>query len=197
MITPPAPSTIPASPSTPASSAPSKLPVSKKKLIILISIFLLLLTSAFLIYTYQFKGGKLEFFGSKTKPESSPESSPQSDKPIKPLPKGKQVYSYSHGPLVTGPKPSSATIDPIDPDPNEEQHLSIKVEHDKEVDSAVATVVTDNENKEHKMELISGTKTDGVWETKWKMADTYNYKYQIQYVFKSGNEIHEGALTFR
>lgn len=162
-------------------------------LIILTILVVLILT----VYadTLKKRGGSLtgNIFNNNLSSTPSPTPKPT----IKPLPKGRQIYNYSHGDQVTGPKPSSATIDPIDPNLNEEQYLSIKVEHDKEVKSAVATVITDNQQKEYKMELISGTKTNGVWGAKWKMRDSYKYKYQIEYIFKSGNEIHEGALTFR
>jgi flagellar basal body-associated protein FliL len=192
MIVPPAPSTIPASPSTPASSAPSKLPVSKKKLIILISIFLLLLASAFLVYTYRFKDGKLELFGSKTKPESS-----QSDKPIKLLPSGKQVYNFSHSKTVTGPKPSQAVIDPIDPQTNQQTHFEIKIAHPNPVDTVHATLITDNQQKDIKLKLKDGSKTDGTWAGTFTMKDSYNYTYQIAFIIKSQAETYEGALTFR
>lgn len=128
---------------------------------------------------------------------SNVSSSPTPNPTIKPLPHGRQLYSYSHGPLTKGPKPSKATIDPIDPKMNQEQYLSIKIEHDKEVTSATGTLITDNQEKNFKMELISGTKTNGVWGAKWRMTDTYLHRYQIKYVFKDKNETHQGALTFR
>lgn len=132
-----------------------------------------------------------EEFTLPTLPSPSPTPTP------KPLPSGPQTYTFSHGGLVTGPKPSSATITPLDPELGDTQSLTVTVSHTSPVSSASLTLLTDNDSRTFPLSLSSGTPTEGVWQASWETQDSYLQRYQIQLSFQAGEEVFNGGLSFR
>jgi len=122
---------------------------------------------------------------------------PAATAPPKPLPTGKQVYNFSHGENVTGPKPTKVTINPLDPNKLFSQTLEVIIVHDKPVSIAKITVNTDNESIEHNLELVKGTDTNGTWKGSWKITDTYNQTYSLKFNLESDGEVFDGSMVFR
>jgi len=167
---------------------PSKKKIKTEYIIFSISLFILLGTlSVYLTSKNGLSDSSLSSTDSLQQTQVTPTHTP------KPLPNGKQVYNFSHGNLVVGPKPTQAIIDPIDPEVGNTQIFTIKVPHDKPITIATTTLVTDNNQREFTLENISSD----IWQAEWKVEDTYNYKYQIQFEFSDANEAFTGALTFR
>ena len=146
------------------------------------------------IYLYlsnYFSDRELSETSSTDQAEAEAEATP---KPIiKPLPTGKQIYNYSHGKNVVGPKPTQVIIDPIDPKTGDTQTLTITLPHDKPVTNTKATLITDNEST-----AINLTKElEDTYVANWRMTDSYDYKYQITFEFSDNTETFSGAVTFR
>jgi hypothetical protein len=166
---------------------PKSIPKKFKTEYIILSLSLLIFLSTLGIYLSSNKS----LFGPNLSSETSPQA--QAAPTPKPLPTGIQVYNYSHGKNVVGPKPTLAIIDPIDPKLGGTQSLRITVPHDKEVLSTTASLITDNQVTPIKLENIE---TD-IWSASWKMNDSYNFNYQIKFEFSDNTETFKGALTFR
>jgi len=116
---------------------------------------------------------------------------------IAPLAHGRQIYSISGG-TKGGPQMTQAVIDPIDPQPNQIQTLTIKANNLKPIVEITAKVVTDNEENINYLKLIEGTDTNGVWQGNWQISDEYNYNYQIVLIAKNNEDIEsKTTLTFR
>ncbi len=118
-------------------------------------------------------------------------------RPVKPLPSGKQEYTFSHGKNVVGPKIGTAVVDPLTPVANGNQTLTVTIKHDSPVTDASVTLVTDTKREQHSLQLASGTTSEGTWAASWKMTDTYNYTYRIEFRLQSATDIYTGGLTFR
>jgi len=124
-------------------------------------------------------------------------STPSPTPTPKPLPHGIQIYNFSHGKNVQGPKPLQVTIDPIDPKLNTYQRFSVKIKHSQPVTSAQIILITDNYSQTIPLSLKSGTNLDGIWTAKYKITHNYNYHYQIKMIFSDSQTQFKGALTFR
>lgn len=138
-----------------------------------------------------------QFLSSQLSDPSSDYSNPSPLPTPKPLPTGSQTYNISHGESVVGPKPTKATINPLDPKIGDTQTLTIQVSHDKPVTKASITLLTDNAKQELPLQLISGTTSEGVWQASWTMEDSYDYSYQTDFHFFDGAEEFTGGLAFR
>lgn len=136
---------------------------------------------------------KKQGFGQIAVPASRPTLPPRK---IYPLPAGRQSWRFSQGRLVTGPKIQTATVDPVDAANGTTQTVTITVKHDSPV-SATVTVRTDTTAPSYPMKLIAGTLTDGTWEASWKVLDTHNYIYRINFLLQSSTGNWSGGLTFR
>ena len=126
-------------------------------------------------------------------PTPSPTPPPRK---LYPLPTGTVTWAFSHGPDVTGPKIQTATIDPVTPNKGGTQTVTITVKHDSPV-TATVTEFTDTTHQSFPMKLTAGTPTDGTWTASWKLNDTYNATYHIDFLLQSSTGNWSGALTFR
>lgn len=115
----------------------------------------------------------------------------------KPLPHGLQIYRFSHGKNVVGPKPTKVMINPIDPKLNSYQTFTVTIKHNQPVTSAQIVLVTNNYSQTIPLKLKSGSLTDGVWVAKYKFTHSYNHTYQIKMLFSDGQQEFHGGLTFR
>ena len=116
---------------------------------------------------------------------------------IKPLSTGKQIYDYSHGKDVVGPKPTQTIIDPIDPKPGGTQFLSVKIGDAIPVQKANIILKTDNQEVEYPLVLTKEGDGFDIWTANWEMNDSYEYTYQIDMVIYGITETFLGGLTFR
>lgn len=116
---------------------------------------------------------------------------------ILPLPSGPQIYRFTHGKSVTGPKIQTAQVSHLTPQANEEQIVTLTIKHDSPIKSVTANLVTDNKSKTYTFKKISGTDTDGAWEASWKINDTYDYQYYLDFTLTSDTGDFHGPLTFR
>jgi len=136
---------------------------------------------------------KEQGFGQVISPAPKPTPPPRK---IYPLPSGTQSWKFSHGPDVKGPKIQTATVDPLTPNTRDTQTVTVTIKNDTPVTAAV-TLYTDTMHKTFPMKLTTGTLTDGTWTANWKMEDTYNNTYHIDFTLDSASGNWTGALTFR
>jgi hypothetical protein len=116
----------------------------------------------------------------------------------KPLPTGKQVYRFSHGSEVIGPKPTTVTIDPIDPQIKSEQILLVEVSHISPINKVTAILKTDNDEKTMPLKIYQGSNLDGTWMVGWKTEDAYLHTYIIDIISEAKNgDTNTSTLTFR
>lgn len=189
-------------PTPPVSVAETK---SSKRPFILLAIFIIVLLSS-IAYMFLIVKGNLDnpfnaikekyqaatTTGSRTKDKKpSPSPSPMYLAP------GKQTYNISHGSNVTGPKPTKAIIDPIDPAKNQEMTITIDITSDSNVTKSGIKILTDNNTILSELQLISGDKQNGTWQTKLKINDTYLYTYLLNFDLQSNSGNYTGGLTFR
>ena len=127
--------------------------------------------------------------------DSSDQATPKPT--VKPLPTGKQVYNYSHGKDVAGPKPTQVVIDPIDPKSGGTQFLSVKIGDATPVQKANIILKTDNQEVEYPLVLAEEGDGFGIWTANWEMNDSYEYTYKIDIVIYGITETFSGGLTFR
>jgi len=116
---------------------------------------------------------------------------------VKPLPTGKQIYNYSHGNDVVGPKPTQVIIDPIDPKPGSTQSFSVKIGDATPVQKANIVLKTDNQETEYPLVLTEKGVDFGIWTANWEMNDSYDYTYQIDIIIYGITETFSGGLAFR
>lgn len=181
-----------------------------RRTLILTGILVVLIAITTYLYFTQGPDSKLTLFeiksgqpslASRLKSFFSPESASidaetTSNSSPKPLPTGKQLYHFSHGQDVTGPKPTQATIDPIDPSPGDKQSFSITIPQENPlVTSVIATLITDNNQVQVKLKKVLGSKD--IWKGTWKVEDSYNSNYRIHLSISDNTSTFEGALRFR
>ncbi len=100
---------------------------------------------------------------------------------------GELSYTIGYSSDAKGPKTRQALFQPHAPKQGAEQTITVDVSHTAPVDSVEMTVLTDTKSVTVPMNMISGSKTDGKWQAKWKVNDTYNYKFIFQFTSKSGS----------
>ncbi len=145
----------------------------------------------YLVLNNYFADRKLSETSSTEEVEATPKPT------IKPLPTGKQVYAYSHGDDVAGPKPTEVTIDPIDPEQGGTQLLSVKIGNTTPVSKANIVLKTDNQEKEYPLVLTEKGDDFDIWTASWKMNDSYDYIYKVSIVVDGTVETFSGGLSFR
>jgi hypothetical protein len=139
----------------------------------------------------------LSWFAKPTnKPVPTPKVVP-TKRPIYALPTGAQIYTFSHGKAVVGPKIQTATIDQLTPKVGEDQTVTISIKHDAPITGVAATLYTDTKDMTQTFTKVSGSETEGTWKTTWKLPESYDYRYLIQFHLKSPKGNFEGGLTFR
>jgi hypothetical protein len=115
----------------------------------------------------------------------------------RPLPKGPQTYTISHGSEVKGPRMSDVTMDPFDPKVGEKQTATVKIKYTSPVTSVTARLDSDNKKQTYTFNRIDGTDTDGTWQATWVTEDTHDYTYYINFKLDSAVDSYTGGLTFR
>jgi len=114
-----------------------------------------------------------------------------------PLAPGEQVYNISGG-KKDAPQMTLAVVDPLDVKSRQTQTLTLKARDPKGITEIKATVVTDNERVENKLERIEGDENDGVWKGSWRIKDSFDYNYQIILTAKNSENLESVVtLTFR
>lgn len=114
-----------------------------------------------------------------------------------PLAKGFQSWKFSYGDAVVGPKIGTATIDTLTPPPGSTQTLTLTIKNQTPVIKALATVYTDNSHESYELAVTKGTTYDGTWQGIWKLTDSTDCIYRIEFDLRSSSGNWTGALTFR
>jgi len=180
----------------PRKKIPHKLKLPGKKLFLeIIALFLLIGLFVFLLFKYFPDYIPFNLFN---KPDSS--SIPASFPPpctFRPLPRGKQIYHYSHGKDVVGPKLQVVTIDPFDPQPDQTINITAEIKHDSRVTKATAILITDNQITPQEMTLTSSETTNGTWTASIKLEDTNLCTYQLKFDLQSETGNYNDGMVFR
>ena len=176
----------------------SRLHFNKKILLELFILVILLGLIVFIVFKYYrpntLTGEKPAEQTAEQQPTPTPLPSPCIPKI---LPGGKQVYRYSHGKDVIGPKLQIVTIDPFDPQSNQVINVTAEIKHDSPVTKATATLVTDNKSAPAVMELVSGEPANGTWAVQLQLEDSYRCTYQLNFDLQSKTGNYIGGMTFR
>lgn len=141
---------------------------------------------------------------------SSPSPSPQNQagpaqqdnnlapsKPPYTLPTGSQTYRFSHGKDVTGPKVQVVTFDPLDPEVNSTQTITLEIESPTPLESAQITLTSDNQEKTLDLERTSGDALQGTYQTSWVVDDTFELTYAVHYLLLSENDKFDNTMYIR
>ena len=113
------------------------------------------------------------------------------------LPSGSQTYRFSHGEDVVGPKIKTVIVDPLDPQPDADQTITLEIESVSPVKSAVIIVATDNREKTLNLKLISGDSLEGAYQASWQVNDTYNARYSFRYILTAEDSIFDNIMYLR
>lgn len=184
------------------------MPTNSKRVYILLAVFILILLSGigYMFYTLKQKPGSSFLSAVKEKYQAATiVGNRQKDQSTEPSPSpspmflapGIQTFYGSHSDDIAGPKAVKIVIDPIDPQPDQETTITVDITNDSDVTKAIAILVTDNDSQSLNLKLISGTKTDGTWQVKTKINDTYLYSYRLNFDLQSSSGNYQGGLTFR
>jgi len=198
----------------PATNTPESTPKMPRRTLVLLAVLILLTITTLYLYFTKFSTSPLAYeltskqstlvaqvkslFNPKsasTDADSTPTPNPTGSP--KPLPTGKQVYRYSHGKDVVGPKLQVVTVDPFDPQSGDTILVTAEIKHDSPVTTATAILVTDNKTVTKEMKKVSGEDTNGTWEAKLKLDDTYLYTYQLNFELASDTDSYQGGMTYR
>lgn len=159
--------------------------ISLNHILVLLGIMSVLGISSYLFIRYQSPHTKTAV----VKPTESPPY---------PLAQGKQTYTFSHGKDVKGPLPRTVVIDPYDPKLNESQTISIHITHTDPVIEASIVLESDHaKTPPHPLTRVSGSDTDGIWETTHTITDTHDHVYNLWIDIKSRTSSFYNKLTFR
>lgn len=113
------------------------------------------------------------------------------------LPKGSQSWAFSFGDGVTGPKIQTATIDTLTPRAGSTQNLTLTIKNQSPLTTARAFVYTDDRSQQYDLKLTKGSATDGTWSGLWRLDDTTDCTYHIDFDLRSPTGDWTGGLTFR
>jgi hypothetical protein len=164
-------------------------PGSSKLNLLLLVILLVLLGATYLyLQGYLTSGSQplmVESLFRSKKSEPTPSPSPQPQTIVK-LPEGKQVYRFSHGQDVVGPKPASITIDPLTPQTGQTQTVTIAVDADTPAETVTVEVISDNKTVPHQLKL-----KNEVWQGSWTIDDSYDQKYGLHLILAGAENYDE------
>ena len=173
--------------------APSNIPV-------FFIIGIVLVAAAAWWYSTGYKGPKLGSSKIAITPPPDGSAIPTGPTPsptITDIFQGELSYSVGYSSDAKGPKTRQALFQPHAPKQGTEQTITVDVSHTAPVDSVEMTVQTDTKSHTVPMTMISGSKTDGKWQVKWKVDDTYNYKFIFQFKAKSGSQTDTASVGIR
>jgi len=185
---------------------PTETPKSKRPFILLgVFILVLLLAISYMFFTLSQKPGEATFLSKVKEKYQAATTTGSRSKDTKPSPSpspmylapGKQTYNISHGDSVTGPKPTKAIINPIDPAKNQEMTITIDITSDSDLTKSDIIIVTDHQQHPLTLKLISGDEQNGTWQAKTKLKDTYLYNYRLMFDLQNTSGAYTGGLTFR
>lgn len=110
---------------------------------------------------------------------------------------GKETYSVSRGTDATGPNISSVTLDPLDPDEQESQTISVKASNADPITAVSLSIRTDYQTTTLTPVLTDGNATDGTWSAAWKIPESYLYNYIVTVKVTSGQQTTTIPVTIR
>ncbi len=90
-----------------------------------------------------------------------------------------------------------ASFDPLDYEIGETQVVEVKIENELPVEKVGVTIITDNQEKVHELELVYGTAEKGTWRGSWVAEDSKDFRYQAVLNAESAAESSEVVITFR
>lgn len=147
-----------------------------------------LLLTAFLVVGIQFlPAGSL-----KSTSDEQVQSFEESQPPTPLIRKDTYTISSKNPPYFTW-----ASFDPLDYEEGEVQVVEVKIENRNPVDMVGVIMITDNQSKDYKLELVEGTSRKGTWRGSWTTGDSHSSKYQAALYAKSESEESKVVITFR
>lgn len=182
-------------PNEPASSVPQH---SNTRLYILSFILFLTIVSVLAVFFFDpvvWKGLR--------KPTPTPaivavEPTPSEPRLLTKLPKGTQTYTFSHGDKVTGPKPSTVTMDPLSTTLNEKQSITITISDSSPVTSASVFLTTDTKKDvEHVLSKKTTQDKKDVWTGSWTVEDTNDQRYEARLYITNATGVYDNTMRFR
>jgi len=139
-------------------------------------------------------GGYLYWMNKKAAvPENTAEVPSEAAKPTPtPTPTtltaGSGTYNVGKSEADKGPIVTTLTLNPLDPKQNEHQTITAHLTFATPVTSATISFQSDHKTLElTPLKLVSGTTTDGDWQTSWDVDDTVLYKYVVTVTAASGD----------
>ena len=160
-------------------------------------LYLVLLTLSILVLVIALV---IKFFilpSSKLITTPSVQVTPTPTKSNKTLPSGGQIYRFSHGKEVIGPKIQTVNISNLTPSLKETQSITVVIANDSPVTDAQVTVSMDEKKITYPLRLTQGTTTEGTWVASWNVSGTYDYQYSMNFDLKSSTGNYLGGLNFR
>lgn len=113
------------------------------------------------------------------------------------IPVGKQVFRFSHGDKVVGPKIQTLEISEMKPELGKNQKITLGIKNETPISKVSLTLFTDSKETNYVLKKKSGTDIEGVWELEWLVDDTYNYRYQIKFDLESATGNYQDKMVFR
>ncbi|MEI8233009.1 MAG: hypothetical protein WCG44_04715 [bacterium] len=134
---------------------------------------------------------------SPTAPQAPTPSIPTPSKIPYILPTGKQVYRFSHGDQVVGPKIQTLTFDPLDAPSGTKQTITLEIESASPMTDNSIIISTDNRAKTLKLKLTSGDTSTGTYSVSWTVDDTHDKVYAVRYILKSTTDTYDNTMYLR
>lgn len=173
---------------TPDSSKQSRASSSTNRLLFIVVVGL----AALVTFQYRDKIRLPKFIPSfPTRQAPTPTPTPTA------LMQGKETYSISQASDNAGPKITKAEIDPLDPKVGGKQTITIHSNFTKPVTAVTVSIKTDNKTFPLTLTRVSGTDTNGQWQTSWTVEDTFLYTYIMTITAQSGDASSKVDLAIR
>lgn len=187
----------------------TEVPIRQKSYLIplIITLILVLVGAAFFYlkttYPFLFAGLSQKVSTALSTPSPSPQATSSLGEAALPtpipyvLPTGSQIYHYSHGSEVKGPKIQTVTIDPIDPQPGTTQTLTLEIESVSPMTKNALTIATDNHTTSLELTRISGDNLKGTYAVTWTPTDTYEHTYSLRFKLESTTDAFDSTMYLR
>jgi hypothetical protein len=121
---------------------------------------------------------------------------PQPTPTPRPIPHGKISFTVG-GNNIQGPRFSAGFLDPYDPAQKTEQTIQVDITSSAPVVSAWGIMMSDHKTQSFPFTLTSGTTTQGTWQGKWMVNDTYLYTYTLEIHAVGANGSNMTGITLR